>query len=280
MPVKSGSATSARAQPRKRFGQHFLTDPNLLEKIVRAGEIQLGEVALEIGPGRGHLTRALANAGARVCAVEIDPVLAARLTSELQEVLNVTVLQGDFLTASPEVWLARAGLAADAYKVVANLPYYITSAIFRHLLEAAHPPSLIVVMVQREVATQLTAQPPRMNLLGLSAQFYGEPQIIGVVPAGAFYPRPKVDSAIVRIRVNPQPRWRDVDSARFFAIVRAGFGARRKQLHNALARGLKLSSDEVRRRLARAGIAPTRRAETLTLDEWRNVCLQFPPGEA
>ncbi len=264
-----------RVRPRKQFGQHFLTDPNLLQKIVRAAEIQPGQVVLEIGPGLGHLTRALLQAGARVVAIEIDRDLARRLEAEAQENPVLTVLEGDFLTATPEEWLERAGLGGAEYKVVANLPYYITSAILRHLLETPHPPALIVVMVQREVAQQITATPGDMNLLAISVQFYGQPQVVGVVPAGAFNPRPKVDSAIVRISVNHPARFPEINPARFFEIVRAGFSGRRKQIHNTLSHGLNLNTRETNTLLARAGIDPRRRAETLALDEWRKIYASF-----
>ncbi len=277
-PSSPSSERSERIHPRKQFGQHFLTDPNILQKIVRTAEIQPGTVVMEIGPGLGHLTRALLDAGARVVAIEVDRDLAARLSAEAQGNPALTVLQGDFLTATPAEWLARAGVTGEPYQVVANLPYYITSAILRQLLETEQQPTLIVVMVQREVAQQLTARPNDMNLLAVSVQFYGQPQVIGVVPAGAFYPRPKVDSAIVRIRVDQPSRWPGVDASRFFEIVRAGFGERRKQLRNALAHGLKLNAEEVGRRLARAGIDPRRRAETLSLEDWARVYGQFAKG--
>ncbi len=258
------------------MGQHFLTDPSILSKITRAGDVQPGDVVLEIGPGLGHLTRALLAARARVVAVELDQDLAVRLRTEQAGNPNLSVAEGDFLTAGPEEWLARGGIQAPGvYKVVANLPYYITSAILRHLLEAEHQPMLIVVLVQREVAQQIIAHPPDMSLLAVSVQFYGEPRSMGVVPAGAFNPRPQVDSAIVRILVTPPSRFPDVDPVRFFRVVRAGFRVRRKQLHNALSSGLEMSPAEVNARLARAGIDPRRRAETLNMDEWRRVYEEF-----
>ncbi|HEX7586848.1 MAG TPA: rRNA adenine dimethyltransferase family protein, partial [Anaerolineae bacterium] len=158
-----------------------------------------------------------------------------------------------------------------AFKVVANLPYYITSAILRHILEARHKPRLVVVMVQREVAMRMAAQPPDMSLLAVSVQFFARVRIVRTISAGAFYPRPKVDSAVVRLDVFDPPRLIE-DTNRFFEIVRAGFGERRKQLRNSLARGLTIDSDTAAAALARAHIDPTRRAETLTLDEWSMLC--------
>ncbi len=273
--AESGAEDKEPVRAKKGFGQHFLTDPNILSKIVRAAEVGPGDVVLEIGPGLGHLTRALLDAGARVVAVEIDPELAARLRATEVPAPELSIVEGDFLTVSPEEWLRRGGIEAARYKVVANLPYYITSAILRHLLEARLEPSVIVVMVQREVAQQITARPPDMSMLAVSIQFYGEPRNMGIVPAGAFNPRPKVDSAIVRILLSAPSRFPDIDPERFFKIVRAGFGVRRKQLHNALERGLDLPAAEVNLRLARAGIDPRRRAETLSLAEWRQVYEQF-----
>lgn len=254
------------AEPRKAWGQHFLTDPNILAKIADAAFVAPGQIVLEIGPGLGHLTRVLAQRGAHVVAVEIDPNLAARLQSDFRDMPSVRILEGDFLARPPRAWLQQAGIERQQYRVVANLPYYITSAILRHLLESEPPPVRIVVLVQREVAQQIAARPPKMNLLGVSVQFYGEPQILSTVPAGAFYPRPKVDSAIITIELkSPLP---PVDPERFFQMVRAGFSARRKQLRNSLSGGLALAADTATRALVRAGIEPTRRAETLTLAEW------------
>lgn len=262
--ARTAKTSSAAHTPRKRFGQHFLRDRNILNKIVRAAEIRAGDTVLEIGPGLGDLTRALGETGAQVVAVEVDRDLAARLRQELHAP-NVKILEGDVLTQTPEQWLAQAH-CAPPYVVAANLPYYITSAILRYLLEAATPPTRLVVMVQREVAQQMTAQPPHSNLLAVSVQFYGAPRIVEIVPAGAFYPPPKVDSAIVRIQMHPSPPV--IEPRKFFRVVRAGFSARRKQLRNALANGLALPRADAEALLARAKIDPARRAETLRLDEW------------
>lgn len=260
-------------RPRKRLGQHFLTDPNILGKIVRAAELRPDSIVLEIGPGLGHLTRALSQTGAQVVAVEVDRELVEHLRQEFASIPTVHILQGDCLSQAPAAWLAQAGAPASSYIVVANLPYYITSAILRHLLESTPPPERIVVTVQREVAQQIVARPPHMNLLAVSVQFFGTPRVVAVVPAGAFYPRPKVDSAIVRIDLTPH-RF-DISPHRFFAVVHAGFALKRKQLRNALAHRFALPSDTVAQLLQRAGIVPTRRAETLSLDEWVRVSHAF-----
>jgi 16S rRNA (adenine1518-N6/adenine1519-N6)-dimethyltransferase len=263
--------TADRHIARKRFGQHFLTDRNILDRIVRAANVQPTDTVLEIGPGLGNLTRALSQAAAHVVAVEVDRDLTARLGEEFAD-SNVKILEGDILRQEPERWLAQAH-CAPPYLVVANLPYYITSAILRYLLEAPIPPTRIVAMVQREVAQQITARAPHSNLLAVSVQFYGTPTIVANVPAGAFRPPPQVDSAVVRIDVKGAAP--AVNRKLFFQVVRAGFGARRKQLHNALEHGLKLSRTQVQSLLSRAGIAPIRRAETLTLEEWMRLARVF-----
>ena len=163
---------------------------------------------------------------------------------------------------------------ATGYKVVANLPYYITSPVLRHFLEASAKPRLMIVMVQKEVAEAIVAKPGKMSLLSVSVQFYGEPRIISPVPAQCFYPAPKVDSAILRIDPYPQPAVA-VDEGSFFELVRAGFTAPRKQLVNSLAQGLGASKSEVLSLLETAGIVPQRRAETLTLGEWARLWQVF-----
>lgn len=269
-PPASESSTFKHI-PRKRFGQNFLTDRNILNKIVAAGEVTAGDVVLEIGPGKGHLTSALANTGAQVVAVEVDRDLLRELGTQFEGVSNVHLLEGDVLHKPPSTWLVQANLAPP-YLVVANIPYYITSAILRYLLESETPPRRIVVMVQKEVAHQIIAKPPHGNLLGTSIQYYGQPRIVFNVPAGAFYPRPAVDSAVVRIDVAEHLAGQDAQT--FFRVVRAGFGAKRKQLRNALANGLGISTAHAEGLLARARIDPARRAETLTLDEWKELARQ------
>ena len=250
-------------RPRKALGQNFLVDRRALTQIVEAAELTPGDLVLEVGPGVGQLTRMLSEAAGQVIAIELDHEMVGVLRQELSDRPNVKIVEGDILAVDPGA-LSRG----RPYKVVANLPYYITSAALRHLLEARPQPSLLVVTVQREVADRITAAPPNMSLLAVSVQFYGRPRRIARIPAGAFYPAPKVDSAIVRIDVYPQPAVDVPDAAHFFAVVRAGFGQRRKQLRNSLAAGLHRPAGQVESALRRAGIDPHRRAETLTLEEW------------
>jgi 16S rRNA (adenine1518-N6/adenine1519-N6)-dimethyltransferase len=254
---------------------------------------------LEIGPGLGHLTQHLAGAAQHVIAIEIDQSLIPALRYVLAKRPNVTLLHGDILQLDPGQLVAGrlgtgqlgtgqlgtgrlgAGRPIDQstnyqspnphYKVVANIPYYITSAIIRRLLEAALKPRLIVLTVQLEVAQRMVAQPDDMNLLAVSVQFYGVPRIMTRIKASAFYPAPDVDSAVVRIDLFDAPQIDVGDVDQFFAVVKAGFSQKRKQLHNALRAGLGCSAAEIDQTLKSAHIDPKRRAETLTLEEWARI---------
>ncbi|MDY6907598.1 MAG: 16S rRNA (adenine(1518)-N(6)/adenine(1519)-N(6))-dimethyltransferase RsmA [Chloroflexota bacterium] len=256
----------------KGLGQHFLVDERALTTIIRALELAPADTALEVGPGLGTVTRELVKRAGRVIAIEIDPRLASALEEGLDRWPTVTVVCADVLESDPETLLGTAGLdPASPYKVAANLPYYIASAVLRRFLEAGNKPRLMVVMVQREVAELMAAAPGRMGLLSVGVQFYGRPTIVGYVPSRGFYPEPKVDSAIVRIDVRGEPAVQVPDEAQFFRVVRAGFAAPRKQLRNSLAQGLGIPPGDATGILERAGIDATRRAETLSLAEWGHV---------
>ena len=255
-------------RPQKKWGQNFLTDARILESIATAADVTSTDTVLEIGPGLGHLTRVLAAHAKRVVAVEIDAELASKLQNEFVDASKVRIVHGDILKFNPFDLVREASDSVVEYKVVANLPYYITSAILRHLLEAEHQPRVIVVMVQREVAQRMIARPPEMNLLAVSVQFFARPRIVRTIAAGAFYPRPKVDSAVVRLEVVPNLSMSRAETESFFKIVRAGFGEKRKQLRNSLAQGLTMLPQQAEQLLVAAGIDPSRRAETLGLDEW------------
>ncbi|MDV2989626.1 MAG: 16S rRNA (adenine(1518)-N(6)/adenine(1519)-N(6))-dimethyltransferase RsmA [Dehalogenimonas sp.] len=248
---------------RKSLGQNFLIDRGVLEKIVRAADVGPVETVIEVGPGLGVLTRALAAQAGKVIAVELDRGLAGLLRETLGDKTNVEIISGDILETPVADLVGQA-----PYKVVANLPYYITSPVLRHFLEGAHQPLSLTVMVQKEVARQITASPPEMSLLALGVQFFGRPKIVGYVAAGCFHPAPKVDSAILHISVKEQRELSPEQEKLFFTLARAGFGTRRKQLANALAGGLKLEKAEVLELLQLAGVDPARRAETLTIEEW------------
>lgn len=253
---------------RKELGQNFLTDPVHLERIVAAAEITGNDQVLEIGAGVGTLTRYLAARAGHVVALELDERFLPVLQETLADLANVTIVQGDILASDPAEIVGRGEEPVASYKVVANLPYYITSAVLRHLLTARRPPALVVVTVQREVAQRIVARPPAMSLLAVGVQFYARAEIVARIPAGAFYPPPKVDSAVLRLRPWSTPPISVPDEALFFQVVRAGFSQRRKQLRNALASRLHLRPAEAAQLLQQAGIAPHRRAQTLSLTEW------------
>ena len=256
---------------RKRLGQHFLVDETVLQRIVSAAEITPADTILEIGPGLGILTREMAGRAGRVIAVELDNRLAAILKQSLAPLTNVTIINADILHIDP----ATLPAGPNDYKVVANLPYYITSPVLRHLLEASVRPETMILMVQKEVARRIAAAPGRRSLLSISVQFYGNPRIIDTVPAESFHPAPEVDSAILRIDVYRQPAVTVSDRQGFFDLVRGGFSASRKQIINSLMQGLALDKPVVAALLDGAAIQPERRAETLTLEEWAELWRVF-----
>ena len=255
---------TAALKPKKSLGQHFLTDGRVVGRILHAAEVSEKDHVVEVGPGRGILTRALAARAKRVVAVEMDEELADRLTFEFQAIDSVTVVTGD----ARELDVNALVSPETSYKVVANLPYYAASPIVRRFLEASHKPSLMVFMVQREVARSMAASPGDMSLLSVAVQLYGRPRIVSYVPPRAFRPAPKVTSAIVRIDVFTKPAVAVERPEDFFDVVRAGFSAPRKQLRNSLTHGLAISSEAVEGLLRQADIDPRRRAETLSLEEW------------
>ncbi|MBI3978549.1 MAG: ribosomal RNA small subunit methyltransferase A [Chloroflexi bacterium] len=257
---------------RKRLGQNFLIAPAIHNAVVEAADLTGTDVVVEVGPGLGFLTRALAPRAGCVIAVELDEVLADLLREQLAGQPHVHILAADILQVPPAEILAGAGLPAGTpYKVVANLPYYITSPVLRHFFEAARKPRLLAVMVQREVAQRIVARPPKMSLLAVAVQVYGSPRIVRTVPPGAFFPRPAVASAILRIDVADRPRVDADDLNRFFALVAAGFSQPRKQIHNPLTQRLALPPGAAVEVLRAAGIDPARRAQTLSLAEWERL---------
>jgi 16S rRNA (adenine1518-N6/adenine1519-N6)-dimethyltransferase len=261
-------------RPDKALGQNFLTDCTILQRIANAARLTADDVVLEIGAGTGALTELLAQGAAHVVAVELDQRLLPILNDALSGFDNVTLIHGDILELNPAVLFDDAiqnlHVSAAPYKVVANLPYYITSAILRHLLEADRRPDVMVTTVQYEVAQRLVARPGDMSVLAVSVQLYGDPQILFRISPGSFYPSPDVDSAVVRVDVRATPPLPDEEIKAFFRVVRAGFSQRRKQLHNALSAGLGqcISKHEAAVRLEEAGIDPRRRAQALSVEEW------------
>ena len=254
----------------KRLGQNFLEDSLALENITTAAGIENSDSVLEIGPGLGSLTRHLAAAAHEVVAVELDEKLIPVLRGVLKPYANVRLIHGDILDFFPKDF----NLPPE-YIVAANIPYNITSAIIRHLLESDPKPRRIVLTIQKEVAERICSTPPDMSLLALSVQVYGRPFIAAQIPASAFFPAPKVDSAVVRIEIRPEPSIPVPLLPTFFKLIKAGFSQKRKTLRNSLSAGLHIEPAEAEALLKRGGIDPQRRAETLSIDEWSALCGQY-----
>jgi 16S rRNA (adenine1518-N6/adenine1519-N6)-dimethyltransferase len=255
-----------RLHAHKGWGQNFLQDPQALEKIVSTAEIQETDTVLEIGPGLGSLTRYLAVFAKEVIAVELDDKLIEPLQAILSPYQNVQIIQGDILKLSPDDLIA-----ASQYLVVANIPYYITSAVIRHLLESGSKPRRIVLTIQKEVAQRICAKPGDMSLLALSVQVYGAPRIAAHIPAEAFFPTPKVDSAVLVVDIFPAPLIKEELLDSFFRLVKAGFSQKRKTLRNSLSSGLHISPTKAAELLTSTNIDPQRRAETLSIEEWERL---------
>lgn len=250
-------------QPKKSLGQNFLVDPNGLEKVIQAAGIGADDTVLEIGAGLGSLTLLLAQSARRVVAVEIDRNLIPPLKNVLSACENVQIVEGDVLNLPLDELLP-----GDGYLVVANIPYYISSAIIRRLLEAEKRPARMVLTVQQEVAERICARDGKLSLLALSVQVFGAPRIAARIPAGCFYPVPDVDSAVLTIALYPQPLIALDALDAFFKLAHAGFSQKRKTLRNALSAGLGLPAGEIEKLLGTAEIDPQRRAETLSIVEW------------
>lgn len=253
-------------RPHKGLGQNFLQDPIVLEKIAAAAEIRPTDVVLEIGPGLGSLTRHLAAAAREVVAVELDQHLLPPLKAVLAPYPNVRLVHGDILELSPDELIQE-----QDYVVAANIPYYITSAVIRHLLESRHKPRRVVLTIQKEVAQRICETPGDMSLMALSVQVYGKPRVAAQVPARAFHPAPSVDSAILVIDIYPAPLVPNEYLEAFFKLIRAGFSQKRKTLRNSLSSGLSISPAAAAELLNSAGIDPQRRAETLSIQEWQQL---------
>ncbi len=252
---------------KKSLGQNFLVDEAVLSVIVEAAELSPEDLVIEVGPGLGVLTVELARHAGNVLAVELDTKLASLLRSRLSSLANLRVVNADVLKLN----LSQLLEGGNKYKVVANLPYYITSPVLRYFVEASPKPSLMVVMLQKEVGEAIVAEPGKMSLLAVSLQVYSRPRIISHVPSRCFYPQPKVDSVVLRLDMLPSPAVDVADIDEFFEVVRFGFSSPRKQLHNSLTHGLGVKPAEVSLLLEQAHIDPKRRAETLNLEEWAKL---------
>ena len=276
----SPSTSSYYAPAKKSLGQNFLVDRRIVSRIIAAADLSPGDTVLEIGSGRGILTRPLAERTASLTAVELDGDLVTALAAEFSEQSHVRIVHAD----AREIEIASLIPHDSPYKLIANLPYYAAQPIIRRFLEAEHKPSVMVVMVQREVARNMTATPDKMSLLSVATQLYGKPRIVASVQPRAFRPAPKVTSAVVRIDVYSQPALALESVDAFFNLVRAGFSAPRKQIHNCLQQGLSIPRLESEAILSDADIDPKRRPQTLSLDDWGNLYaawrLRYPESHA
>ena len=269
-------------RPNFTYGQNFLVDEIILEDIVDAADVSSGNWILEIGPGLGNLTRRLCERGAKVLSVEKDPHFLPLLKAikkdypenfkfEIADALefNYTQAFNDWQLAFSRKDSANSSpLNAISYKVVANIPYYITGKILEMFMTAKFKPEAVVVLAQKEVAERACALVGELNLLGISVQLYGDPKIVRLVPARAFYPEPKVQSAILKIVLHKKPKYEIKDEKKFFTLLRACFAGKRKQLHNTLVNNLKLKKEEVFSVLESLDLDPKTRPQQLSIDEW------------
>ena len=260
-PKKTLESRGLRSK--KRLGQNFLVNMGVTDKMTAAADLSSKDVVLEVGPGLGALTRELAWRVKKVIAVEKDRVLAVFLAKELP---GVDIVGQDILKFSLEA-------LPPGYKVVASIPFAITAPLIRKLLEADNSPSLLVLLVQKEVAQRICARPPDMNLLAASVQFYANPRIVATVKKGVFWPQPKVDAAILKLV--PFEKKPGIEPALFFRVVKAGFLHPRKQLLNNIKEGLGMKKQEAEKLLAASNISPARRAETLSIADWILIAKKF-----
>ena len=250
----------------KKMGQHFLVDSEVLNDIVSAADLKKSDTVLEIGPGVGTLTQALASRSGRVIAVEKDKRFLKPLQTVLRDFDNVEIINEDILTYK---------LKPITYKLISDIPYYISGKIIKKFLTARNKLSVLVLLLQKEVAERITARPGQMSMLALSVQFYGEAELIRTVPRSAFFPEPEVDSAIIKITVFKEPKVL-VSEKMFFRLIKIGFSSKRKKLVNNLSAGLKLPKPEVLNLLEKAKIKITSRAQELSLQDWKNLFDEIP----
>ena len=249
-------------KPFKGFGQNFLINEKILNKIIESSHLKSEDTVLEIGPGIGTLTQELAKKAKKVIAVEKDKKMIEILKETLVDFKNIELISADILKTG----LANYNLKTKNYKLISNLPYNIASAVIRKFLESENPPKEMVLTVQKEVAQRICARPPDMNLLAVSVQFYSDPKIIFYVPKSAFWPNPKVNGAVIRIETEGGKR--EVDKNLFFKIVKAGFSQPRKQILNNLTKMLKSDKEKVKSWLKECKIDCNQRAETLSIKDW------------
>jgi len=259
--------TLSNIKAKKSLGQNFLSNPRILDKIISAAELNKDDIILEIGPGRGDLTEKLSEKSDQVIAVEKDHRIIGGLQEKFRDT-NVEIIEGDILKLDIGKLFENCKLKIENcdYKVIGNIPYYITSNLLRTIFEKWPRPKLILLMVQKEVAQRVIARPPDMNLLALSVQIYSDPKIISYVSKGSFRPIPKVDSAILRLI----PKEEEIVDAGniFFKVIKAGFLGKRKQLANNLSKNLGLDKEQAIEVLRKTGLDEKVRAENLSLEQW------------
>jgi 16S rRNA (adenine1518-N6/adenine1519-N6)-dimethyltransferase len=265
-------------KPKKSLGQNFLQDKNVLDKIIQAANLKADDFVIEVGPGEGILTEELAKKAGKVVAIEIDDNLASRLDSRWHrndkvEIINDDVLKVNLPEILERVETPRRGVSTIyRYKVIANIPYYITSPIIQLFLETKYPPTEMILMVQKEVGQRICARPGQMSILAVSVQYYAKPELLFYVDKKSFYPAPEVDSTVIKIVV--RRKYKEVSEEEiksFFRIVKAGFSAKRKTLLNNLSNSLHLDRKIAEETIRKAGIKPNQRAQELSVEDWKKL---------
>ena len=256
-----------------KLGQNFLKDLVVLEKIIQASRPKEADFVIEIGPGEGVLTERLAQFAQKVIAVELDSTLIPNLEGKFSSAPNVDIIQGDVLRINLPKLIEQQGKTANRYKLIANIPYYITSPIIRLFLEQETQPQEMILMIQKEVAERIVAQKGQMSILAVSVGYYATSEIVLAVGKECFSPAPKVDSAVIRII--PRRKYDKAEDKKFFRIVKAGFSAKRKTLLNNLSTSLQIKKEAVEKILASCSFSANTRAQELTVSDWEKLSLLF-----
>lgn len=257
--------------PNKTYGQNFLMDETILEDMIDVAEVGKDDVVLEVGPGIGNLTERLLARAKKVISIEKDPQFVTVLKLLKKQHKNFEYELGDVLSVDFQKLIGK-----ENYKVVANIPYYITGKIVQLFVKAEHKPESLTLLMQKEVAENIVAKPGQLNLLAISTQLYGEARLVTVVQANKFYPAPKVDSAVVHIKLFGKPKYKIEDEKKLFGVMRACFTGKRKQLHNTLTNNLKLDKVVVEKILQELKIDPKVRPQQLTIQQWLDLTKKLP----
>jgi len=258
-------------KPNKTMGQNFLINEDTLEKIIKAADLNKNDLVLEVGPGLGILTKELSKKAKKIITIEKDKQMVEALKQELKDYENIEIIHGDVL----EILRGRSLKCIHfkerplSYKVIANIPYYLTSHLIRMLLELENQPEEITLLIQKEVAQRICTSSPKMNLLAISVQFYGKPKIISYIPKENFWPKPEIDSAIIKITDIRKPE--NINIKKFFKLVKAGFSSPRKQLINNLSQNLSVNKEEIKKALTECNLNIQARAENLEIKDWVNL---------